>query len=125
MLTKESPIWSITFLGIPIITLSFSPIMTRIAENELGPYATIFNRFWITSLALILGNGIKILWNKQSDRLSTNVQETYTFKDFFYLFLNTILGTACLVIWAWSLTKTTVANSNLLHNKTEKLNGKI
>ncbi len=61
MLTKESPIWSITFLGISVITLSFSPILTRIAENELGPYATIFNRFWITSLALILGNGIKIL----------------------------------------------------------------
>ncbi|NET43991.1 MAG: DMT family transporter [Okeania sp. SIO2B3] len=107
-----------TFLGIAVIILSFSPILTRISENELGPYATIFNRFWITSLALILGNGIKILWDKQSDRLSTNVQETYTFKDFFYLFLNTILGTACLVIWAWSLTKTTVANSNLLHNTT-------
>ncbi len=118
MLTKESPIWSITFLGIAVVTLSFAPILTRIAENELGPYATIFNRFWITSLALILGNGIKILWDRQGDRSSTNVEETYTFKDFLYLFLNTILGAACLVTWAWSLTKTTVANSNILHNTT-------
>ncbi|MDJ0519534.1 MAG: DMT family transporter [Trichodesmium sp. MO_231.B1] len=105
-------------LAIAVIILSFSPILTRITENELGPYATIFNRSWIISLPLILWNGIKILWDKQSDRLSTNVQETYTFKDFFYLFLNTILGTACLVTWTWSLTKTTVANSNLLQNTT-------
>ena len=118
MLTKESPIWSVTFLGIAVITLSFSPILTRITENELGPYATTFNRFWITSLALILGNGIKILWDKQSDRSSTNFQETYTFKDFFYLFLLAILDIVCLVTWALSLTKTTVANSNLLHNTT-------
>lgn len=118
MPTKESPIWAVTFLAIAVITLSFSPILTRITENELGPYATIFNRFWITSLALILGNGIKILWDKQSDRLSTTAQEAYTVNDFFYLFLGAILDTACLVTWAWSLTKTTVANSNLLHNTT-------
>jgi len=41
-----------------------------------------------------------------------------TLKDFFYLFLLAILNIACLVTWAWSLTKTTVANSNLLHNTT-------
>ncbi len=70
MLTKESPIWSITFLGIAVITLSFSTILTRITENDLGLYATIFNRFWITSIALILGNSIKIFWDKQSDRSS-------------------------------------------------------
>ncbi|NEN93471.1 MAG: hypothetical protein F6K48_33160 [Okeania sp. SIO3H1] len=74
MLTKESPILSITFLGIAVITLSISPILTRISENELGAYATIFNRFWITSLALILGNSIKILWDKQSDRSFINTQ---------------------------------------------------
>ncbi|MGD1701358.1 DMT family transporter [Dapis sp. BLCC M229] len=118
MSTKESPIWAVTLLVVAVITLSFAPILTRITENELGPYATVFNRFWITSLALILVNGIKILWDKQSDRSSTNFQETYTLKDFFYLFLGAIVDTACLVTWAWSLTKTTVANSNLLHNMT-------
>ncbi|WP_366557793.1 EamA family transporter [Okeania sp. SIO1I7] len=39
-------------------------------------------------------------------------------KDFFYLFIVAILDIICLVSWAWSLTKTTVANSNLLHNTT-------
>ncbi|NEQ77842.1 MAG: EamA family transporter [Okeania sp. SIO2C9] len=57
-------------------------------------------------------------WDKQSDRSSTNVQETYTLKNFFYLFIVAILETVCLVIWPWYLTKTTVTNSNLLHNTT-------
>ncbi|MBD2179678.1 DMT family transporter [Aerosakkonema funiforme] len=117
MSTKESPIWAITCLVVAVITLSFSPILTRITENELGPYATTFNRFWIASLALILGSGVKILWDKQNERLPTT-KEAYTIQDFFYLFLIASFDSACLVTWAWSLTKTTVANSNLLHNTT-------
>jgi drug/metabolite transporter (DMT)-like permease len=117
--TKEdSAILAVISLVIAIVALSFAPILTRITENELGPYATIFNRFWITSLALILGNGIKILWEKQKNDLSTTAQKTYTLQDFFYLFLGAVLETVCLVAWAWSLTRTTLANSNLLHNTT-------
>ncbi|MDB9511149.1 DMT family transporter [Kamptonema animale CS-326] len=118
MSTEKSPIWAILSLVVAVITLSFSPILTRITENELGPYATIFNRFWITSLALILGNGIRILWDKRSDSPPTTAKEVYTAKDFFYLFLIASFDSACLVTWAWSLTKTSVAHSNLLHNTT-------
>ena len=118
MPTKESPIWAIICLVVAVIALSLSPILTRVSENELGACATIFNRFWITSLALILGNGIKILWDKKNDCLSPRTQENYTFRDFFYLSILAIVESACVVTWAWSLTKTTVANSNLLHNTT-------
>ena len=69
-------------------------------------------------MALIFGNGVKILWDKQKNDLSTASKEAYTIKDFCYLLLGAVLETACLVTWAWSLTRTTVANSNLLHNTT-------
>lgn len=115
--TKESPIWAITCLAVAIITLSISPIVTRIAEGELGPCAIMFNRFWITSLALMLGTGVKILWDKQSERLPTT-KEAYTIQDFFYLFLIASFYSAYLVAWALSLTKTSVANSGILQNTT-------
>ena len=118
MSTKKSSIWGAPSLVVAIIALSFSPILTRITENDLGPYGTIFNRFWIASLALGLGKVVKLLWNKQSWRLSTTDNKAYTVQDFFYLFLLASFESACLVMWAWSLTKTSVANSNLLHNTT-------
>ncbi|WP_293096257.1 hypothetical protein [Moorena sp. SIOASIH] len=105
MSTKKSSIWGATSLVVAIIALSFAPILIRITENELGPYGTIFNRLWIASLALGLGNGVKILWDKQSGRLSTTAKKAYTCQDFFYLFLLASLESACLVTWAWSLTK--------------------
>ncbi|WP_424094481.1 DMT family transporter [Moorena producens] len=118
MSTKSSAIWGSSSLAIAIFALSFAPILIRIIENDLGPYGTIFNRLWIASLALGLGKVVKLLWDKHSGRLSTTAKKPYTFQDFFYLFLLASSESAFLVTWAWSLTKTSVANSNLLHNTT-------
>ena len=121
MSTKSSAIWGSSSLAIAIFALSSSPILTRITEHDMGPYGTIFNRFWIASLALGLGKVIKLLWDKHSGRLSTTDNtdnKAYTVKDFLSLFLVASLDSICLVTWAWSLTKTSVANSNLLHNTT-------
>ncbi|MGB3467389.1 MAG: DMT family transporter [Cyclobacteriaceae bacterium] len=115
---KASKIWTITSLIVAVVALSFAPVLIRLSENELGPYGTIFNRFWIASIALNLANGIKILWGKINNHLLTTQKDVYTVKDFLYLFLGAGFNSACLVTWAWSLTKTTVANSNLLHNTT-------
>ncbi|WP_287247937.1 DMT family transporter [Moorena sp. SIO4E2] len=116
--TKHSAVWGSSSLAIAIFALSSSPILTRITEHDMGPYGTIFNRFWIASLALGLGKVVKLLWDKQSGRLSTTDKKAYTVQDFFSLFLVASLDSICLVTWAWSLTKTSVANSNLLHNTT-------
>ena len=125
-ITGDSQIWVVTCLVISVIALSFAPILVRCSETELGPYGTVFNRFWITGLLLVLGKGIKTFWNRISASLSDKIhdlslehpEEVYTLQDIAYLILAAILEAACHVTWAWSLTETSVANSNLLHNTT-------
>lgn len=106
------------FVGVCI--LSGAAILIRFSEQELSPNATIFNRLWIAAVALWLWYGIKVVRQRLSPRDSLELQETYTItvRDFLLLLVDGIVGSACLVTWAWSLTQTSVANSNLLHNVT-------
>ncbi|ACK65044.1 protein of unknown function DUF6 transmembrane [Rippkaea orientalis PCC 8801] len=118
MITQKSQLWTFICLAVAVISLAFSPIFIRLSEHELGAYGIIFNRFWITGLLLTLGSGVKRLWDKRMISGSNQLEEVYTTKDFIYLMVGSILETACQVTWAWSLTQTTIANSNLLHNTT-------
>ncbi len=110
------PIFSL-FVGVCI--LSGAAILIRLSEQELGPNATIFNRLWIAAVALWLWYGIKAVGQRLSQD-SLGLKETYTItvRDIVLLLVDGIVGSACLVTWAWSLTQTSVANSNLLHNVT-------
>ena len=97
-----------------IVALSLAAIFTRLSERELGPFATIFNRFWIATLIFwgihkFQGEGKK----KQSEK-----NEGYTRKDLVLLVASGIMFWGCLAFWAWSLTQTGVANSTILHNLT-------
>ena len=119
--------WSIICLGFAVVILAFAPILTRLSENsELGPYGTVFNRFSIASLLLILGNGVKAFWrnaknlfsNEPQNYSSNQVKQVYLVEDYFYLILVGTFVASCQIFWAWSLIETSVANSNLLHNTT-------
>jgi drug/metabolite transporter (DMT)-like permease len=93
--------------------LSFAAIFTRLSENELGPAATSFNRFYIAAIALFIWEGIQYGMGD-----SSKSDEIINLKDWAVFLLSSILGTIASVFWAWSLTQTSVANSNLLHNLT-------
>ena len=52
--TEPKPmIGAIAALVVALVSISLSAILVKFSELEVGPYATAFNRFWIT--ALILG----------------------------------------------------------------------
>ena len=115
----EPKIWTATALAIAILALSFAPILIRFSEHDLGPYGTVFNRFWIASLALVLGNQSVKLWGRIRNHESpSEAREQYTVQDFVYLAIGTSLDSLSFVTWTWSLSKTTVANASLLHNTT-------
>ncbi|HAX79864.1 MAG TPA: EamA family transporter [Cyanobacteria bacterium UBA11372] len=104
-------------LFLAVFALSFAAIFIKLSERELGAVATIFNRFWVATIILGLLNFFKTLSNLQSDELSVE-QKRYTTGDLILLLAMSCFFSGTLVTWAWSLTQTSVANSNLLHNLT-------
>jgi drug/metabolite transporter (DMT)-like permease len=107
----------LTTLFLAILALSFAAIFIKLSERELGPVATIFNRFWVATLILGLGNVIKTLSERHSHDSSLQKQH-YTVSDLVLLIVMSCFFSGTLITWAWSLTQTSVANSNLLHNVT-------
>lgn len=107
----------LTTLFFAILALSFAAIFIRLSERELGPVATIFNRFWVATLILGLGNVLKTLSERYSHTSSLQKQH-YTVSDLVLLLVMSCFFSGTLITWAWSLTQTSVANSNLLHNVT-------
>ena len=52
--TKISDSIGFILLAIGILILSLAAIFIRISENELGLFATIFNRLWIGFITLFV-----------------------------------------------------------------------
>lgn len=105
--------WSLAPLLLGVVLLSFAAIFTRLAESELSVSATVFNRYFLATIAL----GI---WRFVASRLSPTEGEPIRIEaaDRGLFLLSSFLGTAAVSLWAISLTQTSVANSNLLHNVT-------
>jgi len=99
-----------------VCILSFSAIFTRLSEQELSASATIFNRFWISSLALGLWSGFQQF--RQPSAVRTQQSQSWQGRDVLWFLCLGILIYGRSGSWAWSLTQTSVANSNLLHNMT-------
>ena len=104
-------------LFLAILALSFAAIFIRLSERELSPVATIFNRFWVATVILGLGNLFKTLRERHSHDSFLQKQH-YTSSDLVLLLAMSVFFSSTLITWAWSLTQTSVANSNLLHNVT-------
>ncbi|MBD2775544.1 DMT family transporter [Iningainema tapete] len=104
-------------LPIAVLLLSLAAIFIKLSENELGPNATIFNRLWIGSLTLGLCKAIEKARHKKSHDYKVQ-SKPYTIRDLFLFVAVGSVSALCLLTWAWSLTQTSVANSNLLHNLT-------
>ncbi|MCE2698747.1 MAG: DMT family transporter [Nostocales cyanobacterium LE14-WE4] len=102
-------------LVVSLVALSFSPILIRLSEGELGPNATIFNRFWISTIAFILWNRFTTSRQQLSDNQPEKPQP-YTIRQLLLLLGVGFVMFATLALWAWSLAHTTVANSTLMHN---------
>ncbi|GET41209.1 DMT family transporter [Microseira wollei] len=106
----------LTALLTAVFILSFAAILTRLSECDIGPSATIFNRYWIATVSLAFWQGVKAFTRDSSEQISSKVN--YTLYDILLLFLEALLSMGCILLWAISLKQTSVANSNLLHNLT-------
>jgi len=121
-----------------VCALSLAAIFIRLSEQELGPFATVFNRFWIAFMVAAGGQSLLRLVqflrqflpqrfpanptlsspSNTLDRPNSPPQTLYTRSDIILLILSGSLFWACIILWAISLLTTGVANSTILHNLT-------
>ncbi|MFB2881636.1 DMT family transporter [Floridanema aerugineum] len=120
-ITQILPNWlALVSLFIGIVGISFAAIFIKLSESELSPYATIFNRLWISTASLGLVNGIQGIRRRYApDQVEESPKNSGDFTKYIWLFVG--YGTffaASQIFWAWSITQTSVAVSTVLHNLT-------
>lgn len=103
-----------------LVIIAFLPILLKVSEYEISPNATIFNRFWIATVILGLWNGGEFfngLWSRNSTPVKSPPYEG-GFGGIKLLLLMGLFSGGQQLLYAWSLTQTTVANSEVLHSLT-------
>lgn len=116
-LGKTPAIATIVSLCLALLSIASAAIFIKFSEQEISPYATAFNRFWITTVILALWSGFKALRQRQENS-ETPQSSPYTGAIIGQLFLVGFFLATDLILWAWSLTQTSVANATLLANLT-------
>lgn len=111
---KDS-ITAIISLAIAIVALSCIAIFFRLLEREIGPFATAFHRVWLATFLLGIWNRLQTL-RYHFDREKPVQQDPYTSWVLAQLLIAGICFAGDQLLWAWSLTKISVANSTLLTN---------
>ena len=94
-------------LMLGLIGLSSAPIFIRISEQEIGPFATIFDRACIASIVLWMGHAVSQVSN--SNRIQ-NMREKLTPK----LFMLLLSSSACGATTFWQLSVPSLPKALLL-----------
>jgi len=102
----------------------------KISVTEIGSLSTIFNRFWIAGLIFLLWHQTELVFSRpvkgevtdaqclpgHSSSHSKNSDIYLTGKAITLFVIAGLLWAACLVLWAFSLEYTNIANSTLMHD---------
>jgi drug/metabolite transporter (DMT)-like permease len=104
-------------LLVGVFTLSLAAILIKFSEQYIGPNATVFNRFWIATAIFGVWRGSKAIASQLSEDLPAP-NNTYAISDIILLIISAIITSVSHISWVWSLTLTSIANANLLHNLT-------
>ncbi|WP_017663169.1 DMT family transporter [Baaleninema simplex] len=104
-------------LAIALVAVSCAAIFIRLAEREIGPNATIFNRLIIATVVFWMLDVLR-QWRDDRDFSLTPPNTPYTTSDILRLVAVAAVASTSVALWAWSLTQTSVANSTVLRNLT-------
>lgn len=97
------------------IIVSLSPICVRWSEQEISPSATVFFRFFFGSLIFGLENRVNPLKGQDIDKNDESEATDTVFNKLTFLLLCAGICSAChQLLWAFSLSRTSVGNSALL-----------
>lgn len=108
---------AIAVLVLGVLTFSCAPVLVKLGESEISPTAVMFDRFLLATVIFGLWN----VWLKMRDKFGkarAKNPPAYTPRTLGLLLGGSICFAATQLLWAWSLTQTSIANSSLLHNFT-------
>lgn len=108
---------AIAVLLFAVVVISFVPILVKFAENEISPNAIIFHRLWIASAILGLGQALMRKRSQVFPKQPSPVN-SYSSRQVGLLLITGFFFAAQQILWASSVTQTSLANSSLLHNLT-------
>ncbi len=104
------------FLLTALFAIGLAPIFMKFSISEISPNATIFNRFWIASIIFGIWAGIRTIRKNLSNDPPFKPEKLYTPKIIGMLLLMGSLFAAIQLLWAWSLSQTSVSSSvTILH----------
>lgn len=98
-----------------LLIIAFTPILVRICESSINPNTIVFNRVWIATTVLGLWNGLLLL-KRRSLPNSSPIQLFPNIHNLLLLLILAIFFVVYQLFWAWSLTQTSLANSELFHS---------
>jgi drug/metabolite transporter (DMT)-like permease len=121
---KFSPEMLLAFgaLGVALVSVALSAVFVKFSEEEINPYATAFNRFWMTTVILLAVAGFKAVRNRVRSTTAIVadpvVKTEYTPQVIGQLVLAGCFLAADFGLWATAMTQTSIATSTLLSNLT-------
>ena len=112
----NSAIAALIALCVAVVSIASPAIFIKFSEREISPYATAFNRFWIT--ALVLGAWNVVRSRRNPAQSEATAPSPYSKAVIGELICAGLFLAADLMLWAYSLTQTTIANATLFANLT-------
>lgn len=106
---------TIAAVATSLVLVSIAPISIKLVEDELTPYATIFNRLVGAGIIFGMWSGFTTIRDRDKDS-SAFPSENIKKQDYLLLLLAGFFFWASQTSWSWSLPRTSVAISDLLHN---------
>ena len=107
-----------TALFVAVFVIAWLPILLRLSEVSMTPSVAIFNRLWIATVILSIWNGGWLLLRERALPISSLLENWPNRQSFLLLLIQSIVFVGFQLLWAWSLTLTSVANSEVLHSLT-------
>ncbi len=109
-------LWVLAIL-VSLIALSFTAILIKLSEAEIGSNAIVLHRLWIATIVFWIWEGVNTLKQPENSPQAVS-QSPNTYQQKGLLIVVAAVSTASIVCWAWSLSQTSVANSTVLRNLT-------
>ncbi len=102
-------------LFVALIPISLAPVLVKLCEREIGANAVAFHRAWIATIVFGFLSAFEAYQSQKSDEQPIE-QKPFTRRELGLLFLMGTAGATYSILWAWSVTQTSVANVALLSN---------
>lgn len=100
-------------LFVAMIPISLAPSLVKLCDVEIGANAIAFHRAWIATIIFGLLSGFEAFRSQKSHEQPI-AHKPLTKRELALLLLMGTVGASSTILWAWSVTQTSIGNASLL-----------